>query len=105
VVIPGKPSARLNDYLKLNTGQRFLRFSILKETPTVPQALSYLLRSAGGAGDDRIVNGINAFVLVIYKTILENGGTGSSRMAQGARRTEKQNTLVDRQPLDISLPP
>ena len=27
VVIPGNPSARLNHDLKLNTGQRFLRFS------------------------------------------------------------------------------
>jgi hypothetical protein len=36
VVIPGKPSARLNSGLKLVTGQRSLRFSILKETPVAP---------------------------------------------------------------------
>jgi hypothetical protein len=36
VAIPGKPSARLTRHLKLITGQRSLRFSILKETPTAP---------------------------------------------------------------------
>jgi hypothetical protein len=36
VAIPGKPSARLNHDQKLITGQRFLRFSILKETPMTP---------------------------------------------------------------------
>jgi hypothetical protein len=39
MVIPGKPSARLTRYLKLITGQRILRFSILRETPTAPQPL------------------------------------------------------------------
>jgi hypothetical protein len=34
MVIPGKPSARLTHYVKLITGQRLLRFSILKGTPT-----------------------------------------------------------------------
>jgi hypothetical protein len=34
MAIPGKPSARLNLDLKLIAGQRLLRFSILKETPT-----------------------------------------------------------------------
>jgi hypothetical protein len=38
MAIPGKPSARLTHNLKLITGQRCLRFSILKETPTAPQA-------------------------------------------------------------------
>ncbi len=38
MAIPGKPSARLTHDLKLVTRQRFLRFSILKETPTIPQA-------------------------------------------------------------------
>ena len=38
VVIPGRPSARLNHDLELNTGRRLLRFSILKGTPTAPQA-------------------------------------------------------------------
>jgi hypothetical protein len=33
----GKDSARLNLDLKLITGQRFLRFSILKKTPTPRQ--------------------------------------------------------------------
>jgi hypothetical protein len=33
VVIPGSPSARLTRCLKLNTGQWFLRFSVLRETP------------------------------------------------------------------------
>jgi hypothetical protein len=37
MVIPGKPSARLTHDLTLITGQRFVRFSILKETPTAPQ--------------------------------------------------------------------
>jgi hypothetical protein len=44
MAIPGKPSARLtpplrglNHGLKLITGQRFLRFSILKQTPMTPQ--------------------------------------------------------------------
>jgi hypothetical protein len=32
VVIPGSPSARLTRGLKLNTGQRLLRFSVLRET-------------------------------------------------------------------------
>jgi hypothetical protein len=36
VAIPEKPSARLNHHLKLITGQRFLRFSILEETPMAP---------------------------------------------------------------------
>jgi hypothetical protein len=36
VAIPGKPSARLNHDVRLITGQRFLRFSILKETPMAP---------------------------------------------------------------------
>jgi len=40
VVIPGKPSARLTHYSMLNTGQRLLRFSILKETPHGPSGLS-----------------------------------------------------------------
>jgi hypothetical protein len=39
MAIPGKPSARLTLYLRLATRQRFLRFSILKETPAAPQAL------------------------------------------------------------------
>jgi hypothetical protein len=34
MAVPGKPSARLSHDLKLITGQRFLRFSILKETST-----------------------------------------------------------------------
>jgi hypothetical protein len=38
VAIPGKPSARLTHYLTLIAGQRFLRFSIFKETPAAPQA-------------------------------------------------------------------
>jgi hypothetical protein len=38
VVIPGKPSARFSHYLKLIDGRRLLRFSILKETPTAPEA-------------------------------------------------------------------
>jgi hypothetical protein len=37
MAIPGKPSARLTHYLRLITGQRLLRFSILKETPTPRQ--------------------------------------------------------------------
>jgi hypothetical protein len=37
MAIPGKPSARLTFDLKLITGQRPLRFSILEETPTPPQ--------------------------------------------------------------------
>jgi hypothetical protein len=37
LAIPGKPSARLTLDLKLITGQRLLRFSILKETPTPRQ--------------------------------------------------------------------
>jgi hypothetical protein len=36
MAIPGKPSARLTHYLELVTGQRLLRFSILKETPLTP---------------------------------------------------------------------
>jgi hypothetical protein len=36
MAIPGKPSARLTHDLKLITGQRLLRFSILKETPLTP---------------------------------------------------------------------
>jgi hypothetical protein len=36
MVIPGKPSARLTRRLKLITGQRLLRFSILKGTPVAP---------------------------------------------------------------------
>jgi hypothetical protein len=36
MAIPGKPSARLTHHLKLIIGQRFLRFSILKETPMAP---------------------------------------------------------------------
>jgi hypothetical protein len=36
--IPGKPSARLTRHLKLIIEQRLQRFSILKETPTAPQA-------------------------------------------------------------------
>jgi hypothetical protein len=40
VAILGKPSARLNHGLKLITGQRFLRFSILKETPHGPSGVS-----------------------------------------------------------------
>jgi hypothetical protein len=38
MAIPEKPSARLTHHLRLITGQRLLRFSILKETPTTPQA-------------------------------------------------------------------
>jgi hypothetical protein len=45
MVITGKPSARLSHplwglthHLKLVIRQRFLRFSILKETPAAPQA-------------------------------------------------------------------
>jgi hypothetical protein len=41
MAIPGNPSARLTLYLKLIMGQRILRFSILKETPTAPQQLQY----------------------------------------------------------------
>jgi hypothetical protein len=37
MAIPGKPSARLILDLKLITGQRLLRFYILKETPTLRQ--------------------------------------------------------------------
>jgi hypothetical protein len=37
MAIPGKPSARLTPHLKLIIGQRFLRFSILKETPMAPE--------------------------------------------------------------------
>jgi hypothetical protein len=37
MAIPRKPSARLTQYVKLITGQRLLRFSILKETPTPRQ--------------------------------------------------------------------
>jgi hypothetical protein len=37
VAIPGKPSARLTHHLRLVTRQRFLRYSILKETPVAPQ--------------------------------------------------------------------
>jgi hypothetical protein len=36
MAIPGKPSARLTRHVKLIVGQRFLRFSILKETPMAP---------------------------------------------------------------------
>jgi hypothetical protein len=36
MAIPGKPSARLYHHLKPVTRQRFLRFSILKETPPAP---------------------------------------------------------------------
>ena len=36
VVIPGKPSARLNRNLTLIIGRRLLRFSILKEPPMAP---------------------------------------------------------------------
>jgi hypothetical protein len=45
MAICGKPSARLTHYLKLITGQRSLRFSILKETLTAPQkAIQAILR-------------------------------------------------------------
>jgi hypothetical protein len=37
VAIFGRPSARLTHDVKLITGQRSLRFSILKETPTAPR--------------------------------------------------------------------
>jgi hypothetical protein len=33
MAIPRKPSARLTHDLKRNTGQRLLRFSVLRETP------------------------------------------------------------------------
>jgi hypothetical protein len=36
VAIPEKPPARLNYDLKLIPGQRFFRFSILKETSLTP---------------------------------------------------------------------
>jgi hypothetical protein len=36
MVIPGKPSARLSHHLKLITGHRLLRFSILKEASHAP---------------------------------------------------------------------
>jgi hypothetical protein len=42
MAIPRKPSARLTRHLKLITGQRLLRFSILKETPMAPQAQEWL---------------------------------------------------------------
>jgi hypothetical protein len=38
MAIPGKPSARLTHHLELIIGQRVLRFSILKETPTATQS-------------------------------------------------------------------
>jgi hypothetical protein len=45
MAIPGKPSARLIHRLKLIVGQRFLRFSILKETPMAPpKAAATILR-------------------------------------------------------------
>jgi hypothetical protein len=50
MVIPGKPSARLTQHLKLVTRQRFLHFSILKETPAAPQAFLvrlYPLKNVG----------------------------------------------------------
>jgi hypothetical protein len=37
MAVPGKPSARLTRDLKLITGQRLLRFSILKDIPAVPR--------------------------------------------------------------------
>jgi hypothetical protein len=37
MAISRKPSARLTHHLKLVTRQRFLRFSILKETSAAPQ--------------------------------------------------------------------
>jgi hypothetical protein len=40
MAISGKPSARLTRRLKLVTRQRFLRFSILKETPTARHQLN-----------------------------------------------------------------
>jgi hypothetical protein len=47
MAIPGKPSARLTPplrglthYPKLITGQRSLRFSILKETPATPMSIA-----------------------------------------------------------------
>jgi hypothetical protein len=36
MAVPENPSARLTHHLKLITGQRLLRFSILKETPVAP---------------------------------------------------------------------
>jgi hypothetical protein len=36
MAVPRNPSARLTHHPKLVTGQRFLRFSILKETPMAP---------------------------------------------------------------------
>jgi len=62
MAIPGKPSARLTHDLRLVTGQRCLRFSILKETPAPLQdhkmvfgqgcseLLSYVIRIAQLAG-------------------------------------------------------
>jgi hypothetical protein len=50
MAIPGKPSARLAHHLKLATRQRFLRFSILKETPTAPQAFLAPLGPAKNVG-------------------------------------------------------
>jgi hypothetical protein len=45
MAILGKPSARLTRDLKLINGQRSLRFSILKETPTAPRkAIEAILR-------------------------------------------------------------
>jgi hypothetical protein len=40
MAIPRKPSARLTHYLKLITGQRLLRFSILKETSVTPISIA-----------------------------------------------------------------
>jgi hypothetical protein len=50
MAIPGKPSARLTHHLKLVTGQRFLRFSILKETPTPRQDGKIVFGQAWGKG-------------------------------------------------------
>jgi hypothetical protein len=49
MAIPGKPSARLDEYRTLITGQRFLRFSILKETPMAPACKA-------GAGTEKHAN-------------------------------------------------
>jgi hypothetical protein len=46
MAIPENPSARLTHHLELITGQRLLRFSILKETPMTPRRASEgILRS------------------------------------------------------------
>jgi hypothetical protein len=92
MAIPGNPSARLTQHLKLITGRRLLRFSILKETPTAPLRRPWNPLCPAGALMPRIDDYKQARELGV-KQLLEKSPDLVARLSGADMRRDKEGEM------------